>query len=226
MAEKKNKLVVFDWGGIVFNLQKGNSAVNIWKRVLKKLSINADTEVLRGIRSREFDMTTSDTGKVDADVAKVLQKAGAQNIDHAMIKKARLIMDAEVRKAPMHRKVNAYIKSLIASDRCYTAVLSNLSVFYAPALCTHLPVSAFDYVWFSFEIGAVKPNDEIYAFAEKHSGIKPENILFFDDGEQNIAAAKARGWHACLIDESMPEGKRCAYIRDTVDNFLNGSENI
>jgi len=40
-----------------------------------------------------------------------------------------------------------------------------------------------------------KPDPEIYAIAEARFAIPPQNLLFVDDKEDNIAAARARGWH-------------------------------
>ncbi|MEM9826718.1 MAG: HAD family phosphatase [Planctomycetota bacterium] len=48
----------------------------------------------------------------------------------------------------------------------------------------------------SFRCGAMKPAVQIYEFAERACAAAPENILFIDDKEENIVAARARGWNA------------------------------
>jgi FMN phosphatase YigB (HAD superfamily) len=56
----------------------------------------------------------------------------------------------------------------------------------------------------SHEMGAVKPDQAIYVAAEEALGAAPEQIAFFDDMEENVVAARARGWHAHLVDYSQP----------------------
>lgn len=41
-----------------------------------------------------------------------------------------------------------------------------------------------------------KRDDEIYARFEVLTGLGPSEILFFDDTEENVAAARRRGWQA------------------------------
>jgi 2-haloacid dehalogenase len=42
----------------------------------------------------------------------------------------------------------------------------------------------------------VKPDPAIYSLAERRFALAPHEMLFFDDNEANIAAARAAGWHA------------------------------
>lgn len=54
----------------------------------------------------------------------------------------------------------------------------------------------------SHELGLAKPDRAIYEAAEKALDTNPEEILFFDDLEENIQAAAARGWRAVPIDHT------------------------
>ncbi|RPF71811.1 HAD family hydrolase [Aurantiacibacter spongiae] len=47
-----------------------------------------------------------------------------------------------------------------------------------------------------------KPDPEIYAIAERRFGHPPGELFFIDDRADNIAAAKARGWHGHLFTDS------------------------
>jgi 2-haloacid dehalogenase len=44
--------------------------------------------------------------------------------------------------------------------------------------------------------GVVKPDPAIYGILEARYGLEPAAILFIDDVEANVAAARARGWRA------------------------------
>jgi FMN phosphatase YigB (HAD superfamily) len=51
-------------------------------------------------------------------------------------------------------------------------------------------------------LGLAKPDDEIYARFEELTGFGPSSILFFDDLEENVAAAQRRGWQAERVTAS------------------------
>jgi FMN phosphatase YigB (HAD superfamily) len=51
-------------------------------------------------------------------------------------------------------------------------------------------------------MGMAKPAPDIYRAFEKATGRRGPQILFFDDLAENVAAARALGWHAESIDGS------------------------
>jgi glucose-1-phosphatase len=51
-------------------------------------------------------------------------------------------------------------------------------------------------------LGLAKPDDAIYARFEELTGSAPSAIVFFDDLEENVAAAQRRGWHAERVTAS------------------------
>ncbi len=53
-------------------------------------------------------------------------------------------------------------------------------------------------------VGSIKPEQNIYAIAQKISGYKPEEILFIDDSRQNLMAAEKLGWHVLWFDDYRP----------------------
>ncbi len=57
----------------------------------------------------------------------------------------------------------------------------------------------FDVVVLSYEEGVMKPHAKIYELAELKAAVLPEQILFFDDREENVQAAKDAGWDAHLF---------------------------
>jgi HAD superfamily hydrolase (TIGR01509 family) len=50
----------------------------------------------------------------------------------------------------------------------------------------------------SFQAGVMKPDTAIYAQAERKFALGPASTVFIDDREQNIQAARARGWHGIV----------------------------
>lgn len=58
----------------------------------------------------------------------------------------------------------------------------------------------FDRAYVSAHLGVLKPEPRIYEIVEQDCGIAPDRLLFTDDKEDNIAAARARGWQAHHFD--------------------------
>ena len=66
----------------------------------------------------------------------------------------------------------------------------------------------FDGYIFSYEVGGVKPQPEIYAAMEERVGRRGADLVYIDDRAENIASGAARGWRAVLHES--PEQTRRA----------------
>lgn len=58
----------------------------------------------------------------------------------------------------------------------------------------------FDALYFSCELGAVKPAPEFYQAIERDLDVQPSRIHFWDDSPSHVEAALARGWNAWLFE--------------------------
>ena len=78
-----------------------------------------------------------------------------------------------------------------------TAILSNLprplgeELRATPGFLEH-----FDHITFSYELGVVKPQPEIYRDAVEGLGVEPAQALFLDDRPDNVEGAEAVGLYA------------------------------
>ncbi len=61
----------------------------------------------------------------------------------------------------------------------------------------------------SHELGYAKPDPAIFRVATDAFGVTPEEILYFDDIPEYVAAARNAGWHAQRIDH---EGDTCQQV--------------
>ena len=75
---------------------------------------------------------------------------------------------------------------------------------FAFALTQYPFLDEFDHAFVSGHLGVTKPDPAIYAAVEERTGLAPGTILFADDREENVAAARDRGWGTHLFDG--PEG--------------------
>ena len=101
----------------------------------------------------------------------------------------------------IHKRLYAseWVQSLRASGY-HVYILSNYSRWtYAQTLEELSFVKDADGALFSFEVGQIKPEPEIYQslFARFH--LKPEECIFVDDCEENIVAGKAQGMQGIVF---------------------------
>jgi putative hydrolase of the HAD superfamily len=78
-----------------------------------------------------------------------------------------------------------------------TGILSNLGDEMELGLCSRLPwLQDFAHRTFSHRLGIAKPDAAIYEHAAAGMGVPANQILFIDDREENITAARTAGMHA------------------------------
>jgi len=91
----------------------------------------------------------------------------------------------------------------VKATGCGLALLSNIPVELAARVRTRSWSEVFDLLVFSCDVGAMKPQPEIYraveegiADLEQASPPAPSSLTFFDDRSENVAAAIEAGWRA------------------------------
>lgn len=78
-------------------------------------------------------------------------------------------------------------------------LLSNIGDLHWAHLCREYGLDRIGYGALpSFVAGVMKPLPGIYAEAERRFGLEPAATVFIDDRADNIAAARARGWHGIV----------------------------
>ncbi|MDB5299445.1 MAG: HAD-superfamily hydrolase, subfamily variant 3 [Phycisphaerales bacterium] len=86
-----------------------------------------------------------------------------------------------------------------------TACLTNTNDNHWRLMCDssavgYFPLDRLTHRFASHLLRLRKPDDAIYAHVERATATPPNAILFFDDIEENVAAARKRGWHTRQID--------------------------
>lgn len=210
-----DKVVIFDWGGIVEshenNLQDLNEAkIRLIKRFNKVLS---DQEILE-----RWTDKTSENKKIGAtnnkedieDWVNLLQNNMNINVPFTEFKQS---YEEEFNLVKYYKEVVEYAHSL--KNRCKIAILSNLGPFDKTRIDKQYDLSKFDYVYLSFEIELRKPDRKVYEYVLNDMKISPENILFIDDDTNNILMAKECGWNTCQAF-----GYELDKIKYAVEKFL------
>ena len=80
-----------------------------------------------------------------------------------------------------------------------TYIFSNTNDLAIEHVRRNFPFFAhFDGYLFSYEVGGLKPQPEIYAAMEAMTGRRGSDLIYIDDRPENIATGAARGWRAIL----------------------------
>lgn len=97
------------------------------------------------------------------------------------------------------------VLALIGRATCPTALFTNNGPLLEAALPADLPAvaDAFDELVFSWHLGTTKPDPDAFAGAVERLGVDPATILFVDDSEANVEAARAAGWQAHQYTDPM-----------------------
>ena len=78
-----------------------------------------------------------------------------------------------------------------------TGILSNIGDAMEAGIVARFPwIADFTHRTFSHRLGIAKPDAAIYQHAAEGLGVPTGEILFVDDREENVAAARAAGMHA------------------------------
>lgn len=94
-----------------------------------------------------------------------------------------------------------------ASENYKVGLLSNIMPGFIKEMLENglLPNVQYDAIIDSSEVGAIKPEPQIYQIAQERAGVPTEEILFIDDSRTNIMAASQLGWKVMWFDDFRPE---------------------
>ena len=94
-----------------------------------------------------------------------------------------------------------------------TAALSNTTNEHWARMDEFPTVGRLRHRFASHELGLSKPDPAIYRHVERQLGYTGQQILFFDDTEENVTAAREVGWRATRVD---PAGVPAQQIIDAL----------
>lgn len=196
MGESKTsvRLVCFDLGGVLVRIARG------WEDACTRAGV-ALAHVDADAWARHHDlMVRYETGEID-EAGYFCEAPGAigggVNVD-AIVR----VFDAWL--LGMYPGAAELIDELNARG-VTTACLSNTNPRHWNTLWRlddYTPLTRLRHRLASHELRVMKPNEGAYRRAEAATGFWGEQVLFFDDRQENIAAARAVRWKAELIDKA------------------------
>jgi glucose-1-phosphatase len=94
--------------------------------------------------------------------------------------------------SPKNRSVYRLVNSLRAGYK--TALLSNINILHYEYIKKNFPVfGVFDKIFLSFQLGLIKPSQEIYTKVIQDLKVNPQEIFYTDDRPELVESAKSLG---------------------------------
>lgn len=105
-----------------------------------------------------------------------------------------------------------------AHEHYRIGLLTNIMPGFISAMIEQklLPALPYDVIIDSSEVGAIKPEAEIYDIAAQRAGVLPEEILLVDDSRTNLMAAERDGWQVLWFDDYRPD-ESAQRIRESLE---------
>ncbi|PKL41713.1 MAG: hypothetical protein CVV41_17410 [Candidatus Riflebacteria bacterium HGW-Riflebacteria-1] len=188
MTEAGNSVILCDLGGVLIDL-------NWQDRARKLFTQEQDTEELkqkwlRLESARAYEAGKSDfTGFYQAFVAETASKLS--------------IAEFEREFAGIIGPLKTDCLKILELLRSYgtLAMLSNTNAVHVEMLRASTDVfKPFEHLFFSYEMGMVKPDREIYEAVCSRLHKDPDLVHFFDDSETNVIAARDAGVNAYVVN--------------------------
>ena len=211
-----NKIVIFDWGGVIEN---HNDPEYGWyaltRNIIRRLANDNSREIqawgsyLNDDNKMVNICSVGNSIEFNKWIDYIANENGFDNDKEKFFN----VYHEEYSKIYYYKDVVDYMHSL--KGRCLVGILSNLVMVDKERLNKQVDFNYIDKLFLSFELGLVKPNDDIYAKVEELSGIDPSNILFIDDREDNVMGAKNRGWNVLRAT-----GEDLELIKKTIEDFI------
>lgn len=183
------KNLIFDFGGVIIQLNHARAV-----EAFRRLGLAEADKILDKYHQRGICLDL-ETGRMSAEeYLAELSRMCSRPLSWDEVEDAWLAFIE-----PVSVRLLDFIASLRPRYRVY--LLSNTNPFVmnwarSPRLsAAHLPLdNYFDHLFLSYQMGVAKPDRAIYEQMTASAGFLPEESVFVDDSETNLAASRALGF--------------------------------
>ncbi len=188
---QKIKNIIFDLGGVIINID-----YQLTVDAFRKLGIKNINEVFSQIKQTElFDLF--ETGKISShEFRTTLLKYTSNTITTSEINNAwnAMLLDVPKERIKLLAELNKYYNIVVLSNTNEIHIHEFANILqqnHGFRDLSHL----FKKVYYSYEIGYRKPNEDVFHFVLNDSGFIAHETLFIDDSLQHIQGANKIGIH-------------------------------
>ena len=189
--------IIFDFGDVFINLDKEATPAALKKLGLEKWSSEIDSlnfNFEKGLITRTDFLLGINKLVPNATQVEVLEAWNGVLLDFPMYRLEFL--------EKLSKKYQLFLLSNTDSIHINHFKEKNGDEFY------NRFYNCFEKVYFSYDLGMRKPDEEIYNFVIKENNLNPKTTLFVDDNLDNIEGAKKTGlqvWHLLKGKEDIIE---------------------
>lgn len=187
------KNIIFDFGQVLLNIDPQLSA-----RAFTRLGVRDGIDFW-GSRSSSEILIDLEKGAITPDdfrtsvLGKLIPGVTAQQVDDAW---NALLLDLPAGRVEKLKSLGALYRVFLLSNTNqihYDCYMERFQKEFGYGLG-----KLFEKLWFSHQIGLVKPDPQIFLYVLNDGGLKPEETLFIDDTLVHVEAARTVGinaWH-------------------------------
>jgi epoxide hydrolase-like predicted phosphatase len=200
------RAVVFDIGGVLEVIPEGGDPTSRFPQLIQRWETRlgmvpgALRQQVRAVSER-----LEDAGK-DREIGTCAEEEWVAELQHEtgwdLAQLAAFLRDHwDVYCGYPNMELAAYLGGL--RPRYKTALVSNSGVGARREEEARYQYSQFvDLIVYSHEVGVLKPDPRIFAFACERLGVRPEETVYLDDVERFVAAAADFGFHAIQFHDN------------------------
>jgi putative hydrolase of the HAD superfamily len=174
--------IIFDFGDVFVNLNKEMSAAEF-----KKLGLNGPNEELIELNA-QFEV-----GEITEEQ---FLEGFKKHIPNAKVDEIRAAWNSLIGEFPLHRL--EFLQMLCGKYRMF--LLTNTDSIHIDHFEQAVGMTfsrdfygCFEKVYYSYEMGKRKPDQQVFEYIIRKHDLKPERTLFVDDKKENTDAAAAAG---------------------------------
>jgi len=195
-AEIRN--IIFDWGGVITNLYP-QETIDAFNKIGGK---RIDMLYKKGVNDVFLPFEKGEI--TPEEFRKHIRTFTVDNISDEEIDKAwnKMLGELPQERWRLLKKLGENYRTFVLSNTNSIHVhyyFEYLQKIYGTYGYTHL----FEKVYFSFELGMRKPDEEIFRYVMKDRDLKPENTVFIDDSQLNTQSAGNLGMHTITLQHPL-----------------------
>lgn len=189
--------VYFDVGGVVM---RDFSGTNKWQELVRDLHIpDNKIEAFNQLMKTYRPHASIGNMSLDTEIDNAKQEL------HLSIPNTYSLLDDLVNRFEQNPSIWPVITEIHKTHRI--GLLTNMFIGMLDTIIERglLPNEHWDIIIDSSIVHLKKPNNDMFAFAQRQAGVPHNEIFFVDNLEENILAAQQLGWQTFLYDSKNPE---------------------
>jgi len=206
----KVKAIVFDLGGVIIDLDFSN----FYNKIISQSPLNKPQTPIMLEFFRQSDMYHQ--GKMTDDE---FYQLACDLLQVCMLSQSEFFDAFNSIISGYNSNVSKIIKKIRERNQFKLIALSNVNSSHWDYILNKNWdfIDWFDELILSHETHLIKPNPKVFEYTIKQAGCKPEQIIFIDDGLNNIRSAKELGIKGIKFtnaEELLEELKKFKIIKD------------